>query len=203
MDRWVSRSPSGRRTSARSRCFSSAISTCSSANRGSSCPTGSTSTGSSVTSFSGDRRSSPGTVGTFDDLFSLLAGVDPRGGGVASEVQRTARCAAGHRAGSPRRPRGVRLDRGLRGHAAADHRRARVGAGRPRLARSRALRARGRLSQRARGARLARSRRHAAPGGRAASRRSRSVVGRACLRLWLRGSDRHRVGTARVTRGTG
>ena len=30
-----------------------------------------------------------GTIGTFDDLFSLLAGVDPGGGGVASEVQRT------------------------------------------------------------------------------------------------------------------
>ncbi len=30
-----------------------------------------------------------GTVGTFDDLFRLLAGVDPFGGGIASEIQRT------------------------------------------------------------------------------------------------------------------
>ena len=30
-----------------------------------------------------------GTVGTFDDLFRLLAGVDPFGGGTASEIQRT------------------------------------------------------------------------------------------------------------------
>src|SRR5918996_140770 len=30
-----------------------------------------------------------GTVGTFDDLFRHLAGVDPYGGGVASEIQRT------------------------------------------------------------------------------------------------------------------
>ena len=30
-----------------------------------------------------------GTVGTFDDLFRLLAGVDPFGEGIASEIQRT------------------------------------------------------------------------------------------------------------------
>jgi ATP-dependent helicase/DNAse subunit B len=30
-----------------------------------------------------------GTVGTFDDLFRQLAGVDPYGGGIASEIQRT------------------------------------------------------------------------------------------------------------------
>ena len=58
MDRWVSRSSSGRLTSARSRCSWSAISTCSSANRGSSFPIASTSIASSVTSSSVDRRSS-------------------------------------------------------------------------------------------------------------------------------------------------
>ena len=49
MDRWVSRSSSGRRTPARSRCSWSAISTCSSAIRGSSSRTASTSIASSVT----------------------------------------------------------------------------------------------------------------------------------------------------------
>ena len=52
MGGWASRSSSGRRTPARSRCSSSAISTCSTAIRGSSCRTGATSSGSSGTSCS-------------------------------------------------------------------------------------------------------------------------------------------------------
>ena len=89
MDRWVSRSSSGRLTSARSRCSWSAISTCSIANRGSSFPNR-----IDVDRVERDlvqRRPAllAGTVGTFDDLFRLLAGVDPFGEGIASEIQRT------------------------------------------------------------------------------------------------------------------
>ena len=63
MDRWVSRSSSGRRTPARSRCFWSAISPRSSAIRGSSSRTASTSIGSSGTSFGGAPRCSPARSG--------------------------------------------------------------------------------------------------------------------------------------------
>ena len=60
MDRWVSRSSSGRRTPARSRCCSSAISTCSNDDPWlDRARTGSTSTGSSATCSGAARRCSP------------------------------------------------------------------------------------------------------------------------------------------------
>ncbi len=69
MDRWVSRSSSGRLTSARSRCSWSATSLRSSGIRGSSYRTGSTSTGSRRDLVRRRPALLAGTVGTFDDLF--------------------------------------------------------------------------------------------------------------------------------------
>ena len=63
MGGWPSRSSSGRRMPARSRCSSSATSRCSTAIRGSSCRTGRTSSASSGTSSGAARRSWPGGSG--------------------------------------------------------------------------------------------------------------------------------------------
>ena len=72
MNRWVSRSSSGRRTSARLRCFWSAISRCSSMIRGSSYRTGSTSIGSSGTWFVGVPRCSRAPWGRSTTCFATL-----------------------------------------------------------------------------------------------------------------------------------
>ena len=158
MNRWVSRSSPGRRTSARLRCFWSAISRCSSTIRGSSCRTGSTSIGSSGTWFVGVPRLLAGTVGTFDDLFRHVAGA-----GAAGHARRVgdpahARRTPGGRARPAGRAELVGGNRRIRRHAAAGDRGARVGTRRREPARRRPPGARGgvsRTSSRRSGCRIA------------------------------------------------
>ena len=202
MDRWVSRSSSGRLTSARSRCSWSAISTFARARAVARRPNR-----IDVDRVERDlvhRRPAllAGTVGTFDDLFRQLAGVDPWGSRVASEVQRTV---AARRAIA-------RVDLGELGasastagfvdtllHTIAELESALVDV--DSLDRNLFELARG-VPQRARHARPAGSRRRAATRRRAPARRPRRVVGRAGLRVRLRGSDRCRVGAARGALGS-
>ncbi len=129
MDRWVSRSSSGRRTPARSRCSWSAISPCSSAIRGSSSRTGSTSIASSATSIDGGGALLAGTIGTFDDLFEHVADGDRATRPVvASDAQRALalRRAVASRDDARRSGRVGGRSRGSRTRSLGDARRARV-----------------------------------------------------------------------------
>ena len=197
MDRWVSRSSSGRRTSARSRCSWSATSTRSSASRGSSSRTASTSTGSSVTSFGGVRRCSPARSGR-STTSSAYRGPARRGAS-----RRRSSALAARRAIARRELDGLRASAATAGFAdtllqtIGELESALVDVG---LARSRAAELVVAYRERARRARAPGSRRHAPRRRRAAPRRSRRVVRRAGLRVRLRGSDRRRVGAARGAR---
>ena len=201
MDRWVSRSSSGRLTSARSRCSWSATWTCSSASRGSSSRTASTSTASSVTSFSGGRRCLPAPLGR-----STTSSVNWRAW-IRTEAALHPRSSARSRRGAPLRGSSSRASRTSAAtagfadtllHTIAEVESALaepdslarelfelVVAYRSELA---ALGLQDRDGMRRRAVERLRE-------------RSRCMVGRARLRVRLRGSDRRRVGAARGALG--